>query len=85
MKTTLLQVKCPECGGKGSFCTAWDIKNEMEIEVSVSAYRCLPHTRIGAERLNQNYFQLSEEPCELCAGRGTVDYEPEYEPEELED
>ncbi len=72
-------IECPSCGGKGKYYYAYDYENDREVEVTETAYACLPANEDIARSLNQNYCQSEVVECEVCNGEGVIEYE--YEPD----
>lgn len=72
-------IERPSCGGNGKFHYAYDYENDKEVEVTETAYACLPANEDIARTLNQNYCQSEVVECNICNGEGMIEYEPDYD------
>ncbi len=79
-------VPCPDCDGKGyKKWYAVDIRTGEEVEITDTAWMCLPPTASQAYTKGDNYYRGYREQCDLCDGTGEVEFDPAFDYEFYDD
>lgn len=71
---------CASCDGKGRIYYAWDIRRETDVEVTETAYKCLPDNEASALQKGQNFYKYEVEVCLACDGTGEVEADSDFQP-----
>lgn len=77
-------IKCEACNGKGYHYYAHDFEKDEDIECTYHTWISLPEKEEQARMLCQHFIRGDKEICEVCDGKGEVEYEEDFDPYDYE-